>query len=67
MARGGLWATLLQLSVATAVPCGHMYAYARIHVYAYLGGLPYNYAYAITHICPSISPSMPSVTMGIRR
>ena len=28
--------------------------------------LPYNYAYAITHICPSISPSMPSVTMGIR-
>ena len=26
------------------------------HVYAYLGGLPYNYAYAITHICPSISP-----------
>ena len=23
---------------------------------AYLGGLPYNYAYAITHICPSISP-----------
>ena len=36
------------------------------HVYAYLGGLPYNYAYAITHICPSISPSMPSVRMGIR-
>ena len=39
-------------------------------MYAHLIGLkftlPYNYAYAITHICPSISPSMPSVTMGIR-
>ncbi len=36
--------------------CGHMYAYTRIYVYAY----------AIIHVCPSISPSMPSVTMGIR-
>ena len=43
-----------------------MYAYTRIHVYAYLGGLPYNYACTIIHICPSIRPRMPSVTSGIR-